>query len=536
MTSVESLGEALLDEALVAHMVPWPCPSDFGPDGRYRLEEIIGVGRTSLVYRAVDTHLSSPEFSAAVAIKIVGGEGLQRQEALNARRVKHDHVVRILDRGVSEDGAGYIVEELVDGCPLEAHAAPWPARPAAALMAKVARGMQAVHAAGVVHCDLKPGNVLIGEDGEPKISDFGLASTGAIDDATGGNLAFISPERYTDPVAGLAPPTDVYALAGMLFYLLTGRSPHGATIDEARRYLESDEKPPVLDADPILDAVCRRSLSRRPAERHQSAGEFADDLQCWLDREPIRWTRPSMGQELGLFVRRHRLGVGVSGVVVAALLMVVGGGMGLMAQSAADSRRAEQETIRKTDQQIEEIKARVRTGVRALAQVVPSAETSGLDLSAHHLGTLLWLDQFVAHPLLEDIRVTTVETERIRIVRELRRDLHAEGAPTLATLLADHTLAFLLLRQGDWEGALRVSEGAIDDWQGRLDEQEPVWISLTAIHEGAAVLRDRAEGADAAVLRARLDALDLADRHECAATHQLLEQMRSTLGEPAPDR
>ena len=85
MTSVESLGEALLDEALVARLVPWPCPSEFGPEGRYRLEEIVGVGRTALVYKAIDTHMSSADFDAVVAIKMVGAEGRQRQEALNAR-------------------------------------------------------------------------------------------------------------------------------------------------------------------------------------------------------------------------------------------------------------------------------------------------------------------------------------------------------------------------------------------------------------------------------------------------------------------
>ena len=114
-------------------------------------------------------------------------------------------MVRILDRGATDDGTCYIVEELVEGTSLETQSVPWPTRGAVEFMVKVARGMQAVHAAGVVHCDLKPANVLISETGEPKISDFGLASTGEVDDATGGNLAFISSERYHDPDSRLWP-------------------------------------------------------------------------------------------------------------------------------------------------------------------------------------------------------------------------------------------------------------------------------------------------------------------------------------------
>src|ERR1043165_8796779 len=194
-------------------------PADFGPlmaDGlsRYRLTGLLGSGSSGEVYLAVDRQLSELDRPAYVAIKLIAGTGhnprvrrLLAEEATKARRVLHSHVVRVLDRGVSEQDEDYIVYEHVPGGDLDSwfERRNWELRPkdAALMVAKIARGVQAAHSAGLVHCDLKPSNVLISEGGDPKVCDFGIAvREGDLSPEASnsgrpiGNIAFISPEQF----------------------------------------------------------------------------------------------------------------------------------------------------------------------------------------------------------------------------------------------------------------------------------------------------------------------------------------------------
>src|SRR5262249_8770250 len=152
---------------------------------RYQLTKLLGSGSAGEVYQAIDRQLSERDRPAYVAIKLLTNRGraegdrqLLVEEAAKARRVLHDNVVRVLDRGVSEQDEDYIIYEHVEGGDLDA----WferngfratPAE-AARMAAKIARGVQAAHSSGVVHCDLKPSNVLVTDAGEPKVCDFGI--------------------------------------------------------------------------------------------------------------------------------------------------------------------------------------------------------------------------------------------------------------------------------------------------------------------------------------------------------------------------
>lgn len=365
----ESLGPTDLDEDSDS----LPLPRGFGPPlptgrPRYFLKELLGRGSHGAVYLAVDRQLSEEGRPARVAIKVLADEAdpaARRrliEEAAKARRVEHVNVVRVLDRGRTRNGEDYLVFEYVQGGSLEdrlRNAGPTPPADAARLVAQVARGVQAAHSAGLVHCDLKPANIMLTPDGTPKVADFGVAvrsdlppnasapggepirrADAPADDesikrtSAGprpiGNLAFISPEQYRCEPGSLAPPSDVYSLGGILFYLLTRVLPNGPTpaavaqthaaiggrqqAPSARRAAGSAASKPI-DAD--LDAICARALAPNPAARYGSADALANDLEAWLRHEPIAWTRPGPWRLVVLFAKRQPL------VVLLIVLLVV---------------------------------------------------------------------------------------------------------------------------------------------------------------------------------------------------------------------
>lgn len=323
-------------------------PQEFGPrldDGlpRYTLEVLLGAGAFGEVYRAVDRKLSEEGHPALVAVKILshdpetgihqsGPRLLSRdrllEEATKARRVNHPNVVRVLDRGIADDDAAYIVYDYVEGGDLDrwiaSRTSAIPMREAARLVAQIARGVQAAHSAGLVHCDLKPGNIILNADGEPKVADFGIAirfgqsrigeeaAEALASDHPVGNVAFISPEQYRMDDGALTVPSDVYAIGGMLFMLLTGTLPNGSSLKAIAQ--THDRKngrvaPPLLrplrpEVDRDLEAICRRAMAINPAERYSSAGALADDLEAWMRAEPLYWTNPSAFRVVRLWSKR----------------------------------------------------------------------------------------------------------------------------------------------------------------------------------------------------------------------------------------
>ncbi|MDP1661418.1 MAG: serine/threonine-protein kinase [Phycisphaerales bacterium] len=336
-------------------------PRNFGPrlaDGRerYTLNRLIGVGTSGTVYAAIDRHLSEPDRPAEVAIKVLAARRTNRwlarrltEEATKARRVDHPSVVRVLDRGGEETDTPFIVYELVKGGDLqswfEAHRKRVPVRKAVAIVAQIARGVQAAHAAGLVHSDLKPANVLLDERGEAKVADFGIAArlhrslmeeaeAASADQTVGpvGNMAFISPEQFRAEPGCFSAPADVYALGGILYYLLTGGFPNGdSPADVARSHgdaLKSATLRPASprearrDVDGSLDQVCVRALARSPELRHPSASALADDLEAWLDHRPIAWQRPSPSRVVVLWIRRRPTVAALCGL--AAMLCIAG--------------------------------------------------------------------------------------------------------------------------------------------------------------------------------------------------------------------
>jgi serine/threonine-protein kinase len=267
--------------------------------GRYRLVELLGQGGMATIYRAADTGLGRD-----VALKLLRSEYLRdpdfssrfRQEAQAAASLSHPNVVTVYDYG--EDPSGpFIVMELVDGEDLATilrRSGALPPRQSARIAAGVGRALAAAHAAGIVHRDIKPGNVLIGRDGRVKVVDFGIARAVAeaqvtLPGTTLGSVHYFSPEQARgDPTTATS---DIYSLGIVLYEMLTGVRPWEG--DSAAAVALARLSGPIPDpADvrpsvpPELAAITRRAMARDPADRFPSAAAMSDRLDAWLATPP----------------------------------------------------------------------------------------------------------------------------------------------------------------------------------------------------------------------------------------------------------
>ncbi|MER7702052.1 protein kinase [Kitasatospora sp. NPDC097605] len=263
-------------------------------NGRYELVEILGVGGMATVWRGVDHVLGRQ-----VAVKVLNG-GLADdprfaerfgREAQHAAMLVHPRIVMVFDSGVDQ-GSPYIVMELVQGRSLAALLAQRPGLPveqAVGIAAAVCEGLAHAHAAGLVHRDIKPGNIMITDDGGVKVVDFGIARAGSSHNLTQtasvlGTAAYLSPEQATaSPLDGR---TDLYAVGCVLTEMLTGAPPFTAETPVAIAYKHVGEQPLPPSArrpglPPALDAAVLRLLAKHPAARPaDAAAARAELLAC----------------------------------------------------------------------------------------------------------------------------------------------------------------------------------------------------------------------------------------------------------------
>jgi len=287
--------ETVLDE-LNARDKPWQL-------GNYEILEQIGCGGMGVIYRARQRHSRR-----IVAVKRVlsyradshGALQRFRREAQAVASLDHPYILPIYEVSESEDGLPFFSMKLAEKGSLHENAASLrdQSRKCVELMAKVARAVEYAHSRGVLHRDIKPGNILLNDRGEPLVSDFGLAKlldgnndlTRSL--TTFGTAGFIAPERASDAAVDLTPAADVYSLGAVLFNVLAGRPPFlGSNPVSVIRKASETQAPklrslaPSLDRD--LETICARCLERDPKARYQSAGDLAADLERWLDGRPI---------------------------------------------------------------------------------------------------------------------------------------------------------------------------------------------------------------------------------------------------------
>ena len=263
--------------------------------GRYRLVELLGQGGMATIYRATDVQLGRE-----VAVKVLQPQfgrdpdfvARFKQEAQSAASLSHPNIVGVYDFGTDADGP-YIVMELVDGedvATLLARNGPLPPRQAARLAAEVAHALAAAHARGIVHRDVKPGNILVSTDGRVKVTDFGIARAWAdarltLPGVTLGSVHYFSPEQALGEQA--TPSSDVYSLGVVLYELLAGRPPWQGDSAAAVAMARISAPPPLVSdvrpsVPPVLEAIDRRALSPDPAARFPSAGAMAEALEAFL--------------------------------------------------------------------------------------------------------------------------------------------------------------------------------------------------------------------------------------------------------------
>lgn len=352
--------------------------------GSYRLLRMVGEGGMGIVWLAERV---DGTFEQQVAVKVLkrgmDTQAILRRFLLERRilaRLRHRHIVRLIDGGSNADGRPFYVMDYVEGQPITEYAAmrELDLRSRVALLATVADAVAYAHSQLVVHRDLKPSNVLVDAGGEPRVLDFGIAKL--IEESgehtlTGTGLRVLSP-AYAAPEQILGEPigtaTDVYALGLMLTELLVGDLPQrrrsaNAALLAQEVQAETGERASSLAArlstqrigqlygngvEPRrlaqalagdLDLMIGTALQRDPARRYATAAAFADDLRRWLGGRPIAARADSASYRFGRFVRRHRVGVAASVLIALSLVGGLAVALWQTGLARAEARRADAE-------------------------------------------------------------------------------------------------------------------------------------------------------------------------------------------------
>ena len=317
--------------------------------GRYRILEVLGEGGMGIVYRAEQTEPIRREVALKLTRERLHDAGIAARfesERQTLARMDHPNIARVLEAGADDAGRPYFVMELVRGMPITKYCVDHAldVRHRMELVLDVARAVRHAHRKGIIHRDLKPSNILVTESGGrplPKVIDFSIAKAldvPLVDTAfrtrTGqlvGTLEYMSPEQARGDVAAIDVRTDVYALGAIAYELLTGRLPHEVRdlpLHEAVRRIV--EEPPIpmrrqgttnagrrhVD----LETIVHKCLAADPDQRYSGADELVEDLERFLDARPIQARRPTALYLLRTVIRRHRVAVGVLGLVLTLLI------------------------------------------------------------------------------------------------------------------------------------------------------------------------------------------------------------------------
>ena len=357
--------------------------------GAYVLEAPIGHGGGGSVWRA---RREDGRFDGAVAIKLLhlsllghaGAERFRREGQILAR-LSHPHIARMLDAGVTPGGQPYLVLELVQGTHILQHcdAKRLGLSQRLALFDDVLAAVAHAHTHGVIHRDLKPGNILVTEDGQVKLLDFGIAKLLADESAEspataltreGGRAltpGYAAPEQLRGE--GVTTATDVYALGVLLYQLLAGRHPTAADTASAAELLRStlDTEPArpssvvmQTDASPSaslrastpprlqrllqgdLDTIVTHALRKPAAERYPTVAALAEDLRRHRAHEPVIARPDSWAYRSRKFVRRHRGGVAAGLITLLAIGAGLVGTITQASRAQQQAQRAEREKAR----------------------------------------------------------------------------------------------------------------------------------------------------------------------------------------------
>lgn len=314
------------------------------PDGAvpeiegYEIIDKLGEGGMGTVWRGLQ--LSTQR---EVALKVLSSGTFGSQKALSrferevelAARLAHPNIARVYDSGLYQGLYCYAME-LIEGQQLDEYVEEHrlTQRQILELMQMVCQAVQHAHQVGVIHRDLKPSNILVTEDGQPHVLDFGLAKTFlegdkdqkvSLDGDVFGTPTYMSPEQAAGHLDAIDTRTDVYSLGVILFNLLTKQWPYDLSGSHYEILKNIQEAEPVRPSkiiphfDTDIEAILLKILAKEPSQRYQSVTEFAYDIQCWLEDLPITARPMTALYLLRKFVVRHRM----ASIVLALLLVII---------------------------------------------------------------------------------------------------------------------------------------------------------------------------------------------------------------------
>lgn len=450
--------------------------------GRYEAQEVVGEGGMGVVYRALDRQLQR-----TVAIKLLKRlepEDTARflQEARAQAQVEHPNVCPIFEAGEAH-GHPYLVMQFVDGPTLRDARPGLDLRTKVEVLLEVAEALHACHRAGIVHRDVKPGNVMLQRtDGgwHPFLMDFGVARD--LDGASRtqahaimGTPMYLSPEQALGQADRVDRRSDVYALGTLLYECLTGSTPFKGDTPLAlmRSIAEDDPLPPshlVPGIPRDLQTIVLKALEKEPARRYDSARAFGEDLRRFLDGDPIQARRPSLAYRAGKRLRKNRLVAGL----LALFLLAAGYGLAAALQA--------------------------RTQVRFAQQLAQDVER--LD------GRIFQVRSLPRHDASRELREVRTELDRLQAETE-RQGRWAQGSARLALGRSYLALGDLEKARVQLEAAQKASPGDPDAAQALGTTLARLYVAeLEGLHGQA--LEERRRELEPTLRRPALDLLRLA--------------------------
>jgi serine/threonine-protein kinase len=469
--------------------------------GAFRLTRLIGQGGMATVFLA---ERDDVEFRQLVAVKLLRRglystheQRMFRREQRALAALSHPNIAHLIDGGISEAGVPYLVLEYIDGLPITRHAEERSLDRDSRLRLFVVacRAVAAAHAQLIVHRDLKPSNILVTTSGEVKLLDFGIAKL--LDDeddaATRSAIVAMTPE-YAAPEQFDRRPvttaTDVYALGIVLHELLLGERPASSATGSGRAAslamsasMRDDDNRVVMALRGDLGTIIGKALEAEPERRYESAAALADDVERFLDRQPVRAHPPSRWYRTRKFVRRHRGGIVLSAAfavgVLASLLLALW--QADVARKEAANARAEAQRANTTrefignllqpvqDQLAEEHMPSLRELVDAGASRIEEQK---------NLGAVQRIDLLV---MFSRLQTQLAEDAAARELAERAWTLAVQSQPEDSSIRMEAALALgrARLREGDLRGAEPLFR-AFERWQATHDAKLSDRIDLHA--------------------------------------------------------